>query len=175
MRLADLIFKVVRQYVDTVFFMPGGGAAYLVDALGQSGLKAVSMMHEQGAGYAALGYAMHHGLGVCLTTSGPGATNAVTPCAAGWAESVPVLFISGQCRSDTMLTEGMRTRGSQEIDIYSIVKPITKKIISCTHNAFALTELRMMGGVQALVEEAQRRRPGPVWLDVPLDKQGEEV
>ena len=169
MRLADLIFQVVSRYVDTVFFVPGGGAAFLVDALGQSGLKAVSMMHEQGAGYAALGYAMIRGFGVCLTTSGPGATNAVTPCAAAWAESVPVLFISGQCRSDTLITGKLRTRGSQEIDILNIIKDITKDCWLLTNKDMA-EEI-----IEKVIEVARRERPGPVWLDVPLDKQAEEV
>src|SRR5512147_1792056 len=99
MRLADAIFERLKAKTDTVFFVPGGGAMFLVDALGRSGLKHVSAIHEQGAGFMALGYAMATGrLGVCLTTSGPGVTNAMTACLAAWMESVPVLFISGQAR-----------------------------------------------------------------------------
>src|SRR5512138_1628970 len=111
MKTSDAIFEILKQHVDTVFFVPGGGAMHLVDSLGKSGLKAVSCLHEQGAGFAAIGYAMsRNGLGVCLTTSGPGATNAVTPCAAAWMDSVPVLFISGQARSDSLIGDtGLRT------------------------------------------------------------------
>jgi len=71
MRLADAIMARLAKEVDTVFYLPGGGSGALVDALGYPGC-AVCCLHEQGAGFAAVGYAMIHGFGVCLTTSGPG-------------------------------------------------------------------------------------------------------
>src|SRR5512139_1642178 len=114
MKVADKIWERVAQEVDTVFYLPGGGCGPLVDALGQSGLKAVACLHEQGAGYAAVGYAQHRGFGVCLVTSGPGATNAMTPCLAAWVDSVPVLFISGQVMVKWLAPHGMRSRGTQE-------------------------------------------------------------
>ena len=118
MKTADAIFDILKDYTDTVFFVPGGQAMYLVDALGRSGLQHVSMTSEAGAGFAAIGYAMAHGLGVVLTTSGPGALDAVGACGAAWMDSVPVLFISGNARSDTLIGDtGLRTRGNQEVDI----------------------------------------------------------
>ena len=85
MKTSDAIFDILKGYVDVVFFVPGGGAMHLVDSLGKSGLRHISALHEQGAGFMALGYAQQRkGLGVCLVTSGPGATNALTPCAAAW-------------------------------------------------------------------------------------------
>src|SRR5512139_4102966 len=122
---SDAIWQIVKQYTDTVYFVPGGGAAFLVDALGRSGLKHISALHEQGAGFMAIGHAMaRNGLGVCLVTSGPGATNAITPCAAAWMDILPVLFISGQANLNP--NEDLRVRGVQSVDIVSIVKDIIK-------------------------------------------------
>ena len=171
MRASDVIFDILKQYVDTVFFVSGGQAAFLVDSLGRSGLRYVACLHEQGAGFAALGYAMQRGgLGVCLVTSGPGATNALTPCAAAWMDSVPVLFISGQARSDSLIGDtGLRTRGIQEVDIISMVRPITKGA------ARYLNGKQLLSFVSFWVHTCLDNRPGPCWLDVPLDVQSEEI
>jgi acetolactate synthase-1/2/3 large subunit len=171
MNTSEAIFDILKQYVDCVFFVPGGGAAYLVDALGRSGLRAVSMLHEQGAGFAAIGYAqIRNGLGVCLVTSGPGACNAVTPCAAAWVDSVPVLFISGQPRSDTLIgNSGLRTRGIQEIDIVPMVEHITK------YAAQPLKGDMAQGLALAMIYDCLKERRGPCWLSVPLDVQMEEI
>jgi acetolactate synthase I/II/III large subunit len=167
-RTADMIFKVLAEYVDTVFYLPGGGAGPLVDALGLSGLRAVCCLHEQGAGYAALSYAQHRGLGVCLTTSGPGATNAVTPCLAAWVDSVPVVFISGQVMKKWAAI-GQRSRGTQEGPITDMVRVITKKACKPAYGQGTITALVEM------IKTAQSGRPGPVWLDVPMDVQAEEL
>ena len=116
-RVADVIFEILKPHSDVVFMLPGGGAMYLVDALGQSGIPYVPMLHEQGAGMAACGYAGISGkLGVCLVTSGPGATNAITACAAAWCDSFPVLFISGQTSLNTFNPK-VRTSGVQSVNI----------------------------------------------------------
>jgi len=171
MKTSDAIFDILKQYTDTVFFVPGGGAMHLVDSLGRSGLKRVSALHEQGAGYMACGYAQATGrLGVCLVTSGPGSTNAVTPCWAAWVDSVPVLFISGQARSDSLIgNSGLRSRGVQEVDIISVVEPITKLAILAEDASQTPDSVRIM------VDYCRMRRPGPCWLDVPLDVQAEEL
>ena len=173
MKTSDAIFDILKGYVDTVFFVAGGGAMHLVDSLGRSGLRYVPCLHEQGAGFAALGYAMQRkGLGVCLVTSGPGATNAVTPCAAAWMDSVQVLFISGQARSDSLIGDtGLRTRGVQEVDIISIVKPVTKYAYRFNHKNYLIYRDIMRGAAQECLDG----RPGPCWLDVPLDVQAEEI
>jgi len=171
MNTADALWQIVKQYCDTVFMVPGGGAAYLVDSLGKSGLRIVPCLHEQGAGYGAIGYAMTRGgLGVCLTTTGPGATNAVTPCAAAWMDSQPVLFISGQALSSTLVgNTGLRTRGVQEIDIISIVKPITKWAFQVSPK---LDDTQYL--VWTLICRCLEGRQGPCWLSIPLDVQMEE-
>lgn len=167
MRVADLIFQQLKIHVDTVFYLPGGGAGALVDALGQSGLRSVACLHEQGAGYAAVGYAMIHGFGVCLTTSGPGATNAITPCLAAWLDSIPVLFISGQVMRKWLAYGGMRSRGTQEGPTLAMVKHITKMARMADRGWETPAILDM------LIKEAKDGRPGPVWLDVPMDVQAE--
>lgn len=122
----------------------------------------------------ALGHAMQTGgLGVCLTTSGPGATNAITPCAAAWMDSVAVLFISGQAKSTTLIGDsGLRVRGIQEVDIISLVKPITKRAYPIK---FAN---HMIGGdirddIHEMAQLCLNCRRGPCWLDIPLDQQAE--
>jgi len=170
MRVADAIFERIKKETDTVYFVPGGAAMYLVDALGRSGLRAVSAIHEQGAGYMAIGHAMATGgLGVCLVTSGPGATNAVSACLAAWTDSVPVLFISGQAHSKSLVGDtGLRTRGVQEGPTVDIVEPITKEV-------YELRPKTKLIIFEEMIEMCKSDRPGPCWLSVPLDVQGVEI
>lgn len=170
MRVADAIFQRLKSETDVVFFVPGGQAMFLVDALGKSGLRHVSAIHEQGAGYMAIGYAMTTGkLGVCLVTSGPGVTNAMTACLAAWMDSVPVLFISGQARTATLVGDsGLRSRGVQECDTVSLVSPITKLAVEV-----GIGDAVWEWG--ALVDLCMEGRRGPCWLSVPQDVQGAEV
>jgi acetolactate synthase-1/2/3 large subunit len=168
MRIADAIFERLKQEVEVVFFLPGGGCGPLVDALGKSGLKAVCCLHEQGAGYAAVGYAQHHGFGVCLVTSGPGVTNAMTPCLAAWVDSAPVLFLSGQVMTKWLSYEGMRSRGTQEGPNTKMVQPITKFTAQARHGI-------AMQLLERCIKEAKSGRQGPTWLDVPMDVQTEET
>jgi acetolactate synthase-1/2/3 large subunit len=173
LRVADVIFQVVKKYVDCVFFVAGGGAMYLVDALRLSGIHGVACLHEQGAGYAALGYAMHRGLGVALVTSGPGSTNILTPLAAAWTDSIPLLVIAGQAKSTTLVGDtGLRTRGVQEIDIGRIVLPIVKHYETVLHYRGSYD---YEGIVEASIRLAMSERPGPCWITVPMDVQGMEI
>lgn len=168
MRVADAIFARLKQETDTVYMLPGGGAMYLVDALGRSGLCYMAMITEHGAGMAALSDAMYrNGLGVCLVTSGPGSTNALTACGAAWTDSVPVLFLSGQAKSETLIGDtGLRTRGVQEIDIVAMTRPITKMAGQPTRREDVLPTLEQM------IALCKAGRPGPCWLSIPLDIQG---
>lgn len=167
MRVADKIFQILRDYTDVVFMLPGGGAMYLVDALGQSGIPYVPMLHEQSAGLAACAYAQVSGkLGVCLVTSGPGATNAVTACATAWTDSFPVLFISGQTRLDQFDPE-LRTSGVQSVNIVPVVHPIAKMAYITKIGEGTPEVARIMANL------CLEGRQGPCWLDVPQDIQGE--
>lgn len=168
MRTADAIFARLAREVDTVFYLPGGGASFLVDALGLSGLRGVCCLHEQGAGYAAAAYAMLRGVGVCLTTSGPGASNAITPCLAAWVDSVPVIFISGQVQV-RWLANGQRSKGVQEGPIIEMVRPITKYAVQ-PHTA-----IETVDALDHALVVAREGRPGPCWIDIPQDVQAAEV
>lgn len=144
-----------------VFYLPGGGSMYLVDALiRQTRITPISMLHEQACGIAAEAYAQYTGgLGVACVTSGPGSTNIITPVAAAWIDSTPLLVVSGQVATHQMAKHGQRQGGPQEVCIVDIVDPIVK----------AVSQKPML--LPWLVETAFENPSGPVWLDVPLDVQ----
>lgn len=173
MKLSDYLWDFIAdQGVKHVFMVAGGGAMHLVDSLGQNNrLEYVCCLHEQTAGLAAEAYAQFNGLGVCLVTSGPGGTNAVTACASAWCNSMPVLFISGQVQTHQLKTDEQRFNGVQELDIVSIVKPITKWAIQADE-IFSNERGDSMGD---LITYAKEPRQGPVWLDIPLDVQSAEI
>jgi acetolactate synthase-1/2/3 large subunit len=160
MRGADaLIAALERAGVDTVFGMPGGASLPLYDALLDSNIRHVLMRHEAGAGHAAEGYARATGkVGVAFATSGPGATNLVTPICDAHMDSVPTLFVTGQVRT--------ALRGSnafQEADVLGITAPIVK-------HSLAVERADEIGqAVADAVHLATAGRPGPVLLDVPVD------
>src|SRR5688500_19322909 len=109
--------------------LTGGGAMHLNDSLGTAdAIEYICTSHEQAAAMAAETYAkVTGGLGVCMVTTGPGGTNAVTGVAGAWLDSTPCLFISGQVkRADLKRETGVRQMGVQEVDIVAIVSPITK-------------------------------------------------
>ncbi len=168
-RVADYIFaRVAELGVKEVFLLPGGGAMHLVDALGQNpDITFIPTHHEQAAAIAAEAYSrVNETLGVALVTTGPGATNALTAVAGAWIESVPLLIISGQVkRADMKADSGVRQMGPQEVDIVSMVKPITKYAVT-------VDEPENIGRyIDKALHEAMSGRKGPVWLDVPLDVQ----
>lgn len=169
-KVSDEIFKMIRRYVDMVYFVPGGGAMHLVDSLGKIDIRRCAMLSEYGASYAAVGHAMVRGFGVCLVTSGPGATNAYSGCGAAWVDSVPVLFLSGQAKRSSLIGDsGLRSRGVQELDIITGVWHITKLAHEAESGVDALIYLEKMLSV------AREGRPGPVWLSVPVDVSAESV
>lgn len=168
-RVADYIFTRVADFgVNDVFLLPGGGAMHLVDALGQNDdLNFVACHHEQAAAIAAEAYArVNEKIGVALVTTGPGALNTLTAVAGAWIESVPLLIISGQVkRADMKADSGVRQMGPQEVDIVSMVKPVTKYAVTIDDPK------DIKYHVDKALELATTGRQGPVWLDVPLDVQ----
>jgi acetolactate synthase-1/2/3 large subunit len=163
MRGADaLIAALEAGGVDTVFGMPGGASLPLYDALLDSGIRHVLMRHEAGAGHAAEGYARATGrVGVAFATSGPGATNLVTPICDAQMDSIPTLFVTGQVR-----TALRGTNAFQEADVIGITAPIVKHSIAVERPddvAQAITDGLHM---------ARTGRPGPVLVDVPVDVAG---
>lgn len=169
MKLSDFVASFIsKQELKHVFLLPGGGCMHLIDSIGKEpGLIYVACLHEQAAAIAADGYAQYSGnLGVALVTTGPGSTNAITGVAGSWIESVPILIISGQVKtSDIKPDPGMRMLGFQEVDIVSMVSPITKYAVTITDPQSILYHL------EKAVFLARSGRPGPVWIDIPLDIQ----
>lgn len=173
MKLSDYVMELLADHgVRHVFMLPGGGAMHLNDSLGRSDrLAYVATLHEQAAAVAAEAYArVTNGLGACMVTTGPGGTNAVTGVAGAWLDSTPVVFLSGQVkRADLKAGTGLRMLGVQEIDIVSIVEPITKYAVTITDPATIRHHLE-----KALWLATSGRR-GPVWIDIPLDVQAARV
>src|SRR5438270_3349803 len=178
MKLSDYVVQfIAEQGTKHVFLVTGGGAMHLNHSLGmETRIQAVCNSHEQASAICAEGYAKatNH-LGVCMVTTGPGGTNAVTGVAGAWLDSTPTLFISGQVkRPDRMFDKdgrplGMRQLGVQEVDIVSIVKPITKYAVTVLDP----TEIRYY--LEKAVYLAFHGRPGAVWIDIPLDIQASPI
>ena len=150
-----------EQGVTDVFGYPGGAIMPLYDALYDSGIKHYLCRHEQGAAFAAVGYARaSYRVGVCIATSGPGATNLLTGLADAMADSVPLVAITGQ-----VATQAMGTDGFQEVDIIGLS-------LACTKHCFQVKDLNQLPEfLNKAFEIAQSGRPGPVLIDIPKDIQ----
>ena len=172
-KLSDYVISFIAdQGVKHVFMVPGGGAMHLNDSLGKcQDIEYVCNLHEQASAIAAEAYArVTNTLGVALVTSGPGGTNAITGVAGAWLESTPCLIISGQVkRADMKGDLGVRQLGSQELDIISIVKSITKYAVTVTDP----TTIRYH--LEKAVALATSGRKGPVWIEIPLDVQAASI
>ena len=173
MRVADYVMqRISEEGVRHVFMVAGGGAMHLVDALGMRGdVQFVAMLHEQAAAIAAEAYArVTNNVGVVLVTTGPGGTNALTGVAGAWLELTPCLVLSGQVkRADLKGTRAVRQRGLQEVDIVSLAAPITKYAVTVVDPLAIAYEL------DKALHLARTGRPGPVWIDIPLDVQAAQI
>jgi acetolactate synthase-1/2/3 large subunit len=177
-KLSDYVIQfLAKQGVKHVFLVTGGGAMHLNESLSRCPqMEAVCNSHEQASAIAAENYAKatNH-LGVCLVTTGPGGTNTVTGVTGAWLDSTPVIFISGQVkRPDRMFhpdgtPRGMRQHGVQEVDIVSIVRPVTKYAVT------VLEPESIRSHLERALHEATTGRPGPVWIDIPLDVQAAPI
>jgi acetolactate synthase I/II/III large subunit len=172
-RVADYIVKFLAdEGIHDVFLLSGGGVMHIIDAVGRSDkVRFIANLHEQACGFAAEGYARtKNNLGACIVTTGPGGTNAITPLINCWLDSVPVMFISGQVKIDNTIHvhKNLRQFGDQEINIIDIVKPVSKYSVMITDKKQVKYELEKAAYI------AQSGRPGPVWIDVPLDIQSAE-
>lgn len=173
MKVSDYIIDFISRIgIDRVFCVTGGGAMHMNNSLGSSDkVDGVFMLHEQGAAIAAEAYArIREGYGCCLVTSGPGATNALTGLVGAYIDSIPVIFISGQAkRADLIGNQKIRQFGIQEVDIISMVSSYTKYASQIKEPEDIRYELECAAAV------AVDGRPGPVWLDIPLDIQASEI
>ncbi len=154
-----LIDALLEQGVECIFGLPGGAVLTLFDALYDAPLKTVLTRHEQGAGHMADGYARATGkVGVCVATSGPGATNLVTAIATAYMDSVPLVALTGQVKTALIGNDAF-----QEADVTGITRPATK------HN-YLVKDVRELGRtVREAFYIAATGRPGPVLIDLPAD------
>lgn len=168
-KVSDFVFDYIANLgIKHIFYLPGGGAMHLDDSLGHNQkLTPVCMLHEQPCSIAAEAYARISGnFGVCVVTSGPGSTNTITGLAGAWLDSTPVIFISGQAkRADLVRNQKIRQFGIQEVNVVELVKSITKYAVQVKEPEDILYELEKSTVI------AKEGKPGPVWLDIPLDIQ----
>jgi acetolactate synthase-1/2/3 large subunit len=166
MKASDYIVEFIeKQNITDVFGYPGGMVTHLMDSLSKSSIRSHVTYHEQGAAFAACGYAQTTGkVGVAYATSGPGATNLITGICNAYFDSTPTLFITGQVNTfESKGDLGVRQRGFQETDIVSIVKPVTKYAVRITDAN------RLRFHLEQAFHIAQKGRKGPVLLDIPMD------
>lgn len=172
-KLSDYVIQFLEQLdVSHMFMLPGGGAMHLNDSLGRSRkIQYIVCLHEQACAIAAEAYArVTNRPGLLMVTTGPGGTNALTGVAAAYIESTPMIVLSGQVkRLDQIRGQGVRQQGMQELDIVSVVRPITKYAAMVTEAESIKYHL------ERAVWEATQGRKGPVWLDIPLDVQAEMI
>jgi len=170
-KLSDYVVRSIADLgVTDIFMVTGGGAMHLDDSIGnEPRLRYVCNHHEQASAIAAEGYArISGGIGAVCVTTGPGGTNTISGVLGQWHDSVPVLYVSGQVRYDTTVAStglSLRQLGDQEADIVSIVSPITKYAVMVCDP----TTIRYH--FEKAVHLARSGRPGPVWLDIPVDVQ----
>lgn len=175
MTVSDYIFDFLQHSgVDTAFMVSGGQAMFLVDALGRHpDIRTICTHHEQSAGMAADAYARITGkLGVALVTAGPGSVNIINGLIGGWTDSAPMMVISGQSTSscvDYQAKSGIRQYGIQGIYIQPFVEKATKFFVTVDDPA------KIQYYMEKAFYLATHGRPGPVWVDVPLDIQRMEV
>lgn len=165
---------LVEQGITNVFSVTGGGAMHLNDALGhQEGLKCLYQHHEQACAIAAESYArIHNKIATLCVTTGPGGTNALTGVVGAYLDSIPMLVLSGQVRYDTTARStglGIRALGDQEFDICKAVDPMTK------YCEMVIDPKKIRYCLEKALFIAQNGRPGPCWLDIPLNVQGAYV
>ena len=166
--ISEMLAKAgIRQ----AFMVTGGGAMHLDDALGhQEGICCIYNHHEQACAIAAEAYArIHNEIAALCVTTGPGGTNAITGVLGGWLDSIPMLVLSGQVRYDTTARwsgVGIRAMGDQEFDICRSIDCMTK------YSEMVIDPLRIRYCLEKALYLAKSGRPGPCWLDIPLNVQG---
>jgi acetolactate synthase-1/2/3 large subunit len=166
MRAVDALMECLKaEGVDVVFGLPGGANLPTYDALVTGGIRHILVRHEAGGGHAAEGYAKATGkVGVAFATSGPGATNLITPMCDAMMDSVPVVFINGQVRTDLLGTDGF-----QEADTIGITMPVVKHSFMIQHPQ------ELPRAIHEAFHIARTGRPGPVLVDIPLDLSRAEI
>jgi acetolactate synthase-1/2/3 large subunit len=172
MKLSDYVADFIHSRgVSDVFMISGGGCMHLVDSIGaHKGINYYCCLHEQACAMATEGYArVKNNVGACIVTTGPGGTNTLTGVLGCWLDSVPAVFISGQVKREMLTKPGLRQLGDQEFPIVNAVKSMTKFAALVDDPE----KIRYM--LEKAFYMAKNGRPGPVWLDIPLDVQSANV
>ncbi len=166
MRAVDALMECLKaEGVDVVFGLPGGANLPTYDAFVNGGIRHILVRHEAGGGHAAEGYAKATGkVGVAFATSGPGATNLITPICDAMMDSVPVVFITGQVRTELLGTDGF-----QEADTIGITMPVVK------HSFMIIDPQEIPRAIHEAFHIASSGRPGPVLVDIPQDLSRAEI
>ena len=175
MRLADYVANALADHgITDVFMITGGGAMHLNDAIGRCDrLSYVCCHHEQACSIAAQGYyRLTNRLAAVNVTTGPGGTNAITGVYGAWVDSLGMVVVSGQVKWETLVRSTglpLRQLGDQEVDIVKLVEPITKYAVMVTDPS------TIRYHVEKAIHLARTGRPGPVWLDIPMNVQGASI
>ncbi|MBA2271766.1 MAG: thiamine pyrophosphate-binding protein [Chthoniobacterales bacterium] len=172
-KVSDYVSQFLgRNDITEIFTVSGGGIAHLLDSIGRDPkLRYYCNYHEQACAISAEAYARVTGkVGACLVTIGPGAINALSGIVGAWYDSLPVLVLSGQVRSDLIADYSkIRQKGPQEGNVMEMARPVTKYIVSVRDPSRIRYELGKA------VHIARSGRPGPVWVEIPFDIQGANV
>lgn len=173
MRLSDYVIeRIAQEGVKHVFMVSGGGGMYLIDSLGHNkDIAYICNHHEQASAMSAEGYQRITGnIGVALVTTGPAGTNAITGVLCAWNDSIPLLMLSGQSNSKFLIgVTGLRQRGVHEADITKIVESFTKYAVT------VIDEKMIRYHLEKALYLAKNGRPGPVWIDIPIDIQSKMI
>ena len=172
MKVSDYVINYLKDIgVEHVFVLTGGACTHLIDSFRKiDGIDYVCVQHEQAGAMMADAYSRMGGLGVVITTSGPGATNLLTGTGCSWFDSIPVLYLTGQVNTYEYKGESpVRQVGFQETDIVSIITPLSK------YAKMVMDPYEMKYELQKAIHIATTGRPGPVLLDIPLDVQRADI
>ncbi|MEK7633215.1 MAG: thiamine pyrophosphate-binding protein [Patescibacteria group bacterium] len=172
-KISDYVIDyLVSLGIKNIFLISGGGCIHLIDSVGKNKkIKFICNHHEQASAIAAEAYSrVTEKISACLVTTGPGSTNTLTGLIGAWLDSIPMIFISGQVKRETIADYSkLRQIGDQEINIIDMVKPVTKYAVTI------FKEEEISYHMEKAVYLATHGRPGPVWINIPLDIQGAKI
>jgi acetolactate synthase-1/2/3 large subunit len=173
MKVSEFVIDfLVRNDIRDIFTVSGGGIAHLLDSMGRNpAVRYYCNYHEQASAISAEGYSRITGkVGACLVTIGPGAVNALAGIVGAWYDSLPILVLSGQVRSDLIADYSkIRQKGPQEGNVIEMARPVTKYVVSLRDPTRVRYEL------EKALHLATTGRPGPVWIEIPFDVQGATI
>ena len=172
-KISDYVINYLASLgIKDIFLISGGGCIHLIDSVGKNKkIRFICNHHEQASAIAAEAYSrITEKISVCLVTTGPGSTNTLTGLIGSWLDSIPVIFISGQIKRETIADYSkLRQIGDQEVNIVDMVKPVTKYAVT------VFKEEEISYHMEKATYLATHGRSGPVWINIPLDVQGAKI